>query len=372
VVWSAQPDLTKAVRNVTEASSTGNDATPILARQVRYLTGVARRAPSLHNTQPWRFTVSGDAIELQADASRQLTVDPDGREMFISCGAALYGLRLAVRSLGYLPEVEVLPGPGRGRLARVRLGLAVPMTAAERKMLGAVPHRHTHRGPFEVGPLPAGLFARLQDDARAEGAVLTEIEPGPALRRLTAVVAAAGRRQDRDLLSRAETSRWSHGVANPARDGVPAHAFPAEPARTPARLPQRDFDLGRGLGLLPAGDPPPPVIAALFTPGDSEREWLQAGQALNRLLLRAATEWVFARLNTQPLEDPLTRTLIREALELPGAPQMLMAFGVSRTAHPTARRPAADLIGPSRPAPGTPAGPVAAPQERHHRGPHGP
>ena len=332
---------------MTEASSTDNGATPILATQARYLTGVARRAPSLHNTQPWRFTVSGDAIELQADASRQLSVDPDGREMLISCGAALYGLRLAVRSLGYLPEVEILPGlAGQRRLAWVRLGPAAPMTADERKMLAAVPHRHTHRGPFEAGPLPAGLFARLRDDARTEGAALTQIEPGTALRRLTAVVAAAGRRQDRDPRSRAEISRWSHGVRSPARDGVPAHAFPAEPGRTPARLPQRDFDLGRGLGLLPTGDPSPPVTAALFTPGDSERDWLQAGEALHRLLLRAAAEWVFARLNTQPLEDPPTRTLIREGLELPGAPQMLLALGVSRTAHPTARRPAADLIGP--------------------------
>jgi len=332
---------------VTEASSTGNAATPILARQVRYLTGVARRAPSLHNTQPWRFTVSGDAIELRADVSRQLSVDPDGREMLISCGAALYGLRLAVRSLGYLPEVEILPGPaGQGALARVRLGPAAPMTAGERKMLVAVPHRHTHRGPFEAGPLPAGLFVRLRDDARAEGAVLTEIEPGPALRRLTAVVAVAGRRQDRDPRSRAEISRWSHEVTSPARDGVPAHAFPAGPARPRALLPQRDFDLGRGLGLSPAGGPPPPVTAALFTVGDSERDWLQAGQALHRLLLRAAAEWVFARLNTQPLEHPLTRTLITEGLELPGAPQMLLALGVSRTAHPTTRRSAADLIGP--------------------------
>ena len=333
---------------MTEASSaTDNDATPILARQARYLAEVAGRAPSLHNTQPWRFTVSGGAIELLADASRQLSVDPDGREMLLSCGAALYGLRLAVRSLGYLPEVEILPGPGGQRpLAQVRLGPPEPMTAGERKLLTAVPHRHTHRSAFEAGSLPAGLFARLQDDARAEGATLTEIEPGPALRRLTAMVAVAGRRQDRDPRSRAEISRWSHGVTSPTRDGVPAHAFPAEPARTPARLAQRDFDLGRGIGLASAGGPPPPVTAALCTPGDSQRDWLQVGQALHRLLLRAATEWVFARLNTQPLEDPLTRTLIKEGLELPGAPQMLLALGVSRTAHPTARRPAADLIGP--------------------------
>jgi nitroreductase len=335
------------VRNVTGASSTDSGATPTLARQARYLAGVARRAPSLHNTQPWRFTVSGDAIELRADASRRLSVDPDGREMLISCGAALYGLRLAVRSLGYWPEVELLPGPaGHRPLARVRLGPAAPMTAGERKMLAAVLRRHTHRGPFEAGPLPAGLFALLQDDARAEGATLAAIEPGPALRRLTAIAASAVRRQDRDPRLRAETSRWSHGVTSPARDGVPAHAFPATPGRMSARLPQRDFDLGRGLGLSPGGGPPPPVAAALFTAGDSERDWLRSGQALHRLLLRAASQWVFARLNTQPLEDPRTRAAIGDGLGLPGAPQMLLALGVSRTAHVTARRPAADLIGP--------------------------
>ena len=170
-------NVTEAVRNVTEANSNDSGATPILAAQADYLIGVAGRAPSLHNTQPWHFTVNDDAIELYADASRRLHVDPDGREMIISCGAALYGLRLAVRSLGYVPEVELLRGPSGPRaLARVRPGRPVPMTSEERKLLHAVPHRHTHRGPFEPGPLPAGLVGRLRADAQAEGATLTEIE----------------------------------------------------------------------------------------------------------------------------------------------------------------------------------------------------
>ena len=322
-------------------------ATRILTEQAGYLIGVAARAPSLHNTQPWHFAVSGDAIELYADASRQLLVDADGREMLISCGAALYGLRLAVRSLGYLPEVELLPGlAGRRPLARVRLGSAAPMTADERKMLVAVPHRHTHRGPFEVDPLPAGLLARLRDDARAEGATLTEIDPGPARKELMALVAAWGRRQDHDPRSRAETWWWGRDVTSPARDGVPAYAFPAVPGREPGQLPQRDFDLGRGVGLLPAGGPVPPVTAVLSTSGDGQEDWLRAGQALDRLLLHAASHWVFAALNTQWLEDVATRALIRDRLALPGAPQMLLALGISRTAHATARRPAADLIGP--------------------------
>jgi nitroreductase len=331
---------------VTEASSNDKEATPISTEQAAYLVGVAVRAPSLHNTQPWRFTVRGDAIELRADVSRQLRVDPDGREMIISCGAALYGLRLAVRSLGYRPEADLLPGPAGRPLARVRLGEAAPMVSDERKMLAAVPHRHTHRGPFEAGPLPAGLLARLRDDAQAEGATLTEIRPGPAREQLMARAAASGRTQDRDPRSRAETWWWSRDVTSTARDGVPAHSIAAKSIREAGQLPQRDFDLGRGLGLLPTGGPAPPVTAVLSTTGDGLADWLRAGQALYRLLLRAASQWVFAILNTQPLEDPATRALIRDRLSLPGEPQMLLALGVSRTAHPTARRPAADLIGP--------------------------
>ena len=327
-----------------------DDAARTMAGQAGYLIRLAARAPSLHNTQPWRFKVSQDALELYADTKRQLRVDPDGREMLISCGAALYGLRLAIRSLGRMPEVELLPNTaataGRRPLAQVRLGPAAPVTAAERQMLKALPHRHTHRGSFEPGPLPAGLLPRLQDDARAEGVTLIVIDSERAREELAAIVAASGRRQDRDPESRAETWLWSRDASSPARDGVPAHAFPAVPRREAGQLPQRDFDLGRGFGLLTADGPAAPVTAALFTLGDGEQDWLQAGQALHRLLLYAASQWVFACLNTQPLENVATRALIKDCLIGPGSPQMLLQLGISRTTHPTGRRPAAELTRP--------------------------
>ena len=97
----------------------GDDAwrqVPIPPGQAGYLIATAARAPSVQNTQPWRFRVSEYAIELYADPGRKLQVDRAGREMLISCGAALYGLRLAVRSLGHLPAVELLPDPARLRL----------------------------------------------------------------------------------------------------------------------------------------------------------------------------------------------------------------------------------------------------------------
>ena len=332
---------------------------PITASQAGYLVRVAARAPSLHNTQPWWFKVRPDAIELYADYSRQLGTDPIGRELLISCGAALFGLRLAVRSLGRMPEVELFgepahqlaePAPRLRLLARVRLGDPAPITPAERKMLEAVPHRHTHRGPFEPAPLPAGLLTGLRQDAATEGATLAVIDQDRVGRKLATLLATASRDQDLDPVSRAEILRWTRDPSSPARDGVPAHAFPAQPGPSPGRpspgwLPQRDFDLGRGLGRLAAGGPPAAVTGVLVTAGDGEEDWLRAGQALNRLLLHAARQWVFARLQTQPLQAGTIRELIGTRLALPGVPQMLLQFGVARTAHPTGRRPAADLTG---------------------------
>jgi hypothetical protein len=267
--------------------------------------------------------------------------------MLISCGAALFGLRLAVRSLGYVPMVELLPDPAQLRLlARGRMYPGEPMTGRERQLLTALPHRHTHRGPFAAEPLPAGLLAGLQHDALAEGATLALVDPALAYQRLADIVGAAAHRQDLDPAAQADMRRWSRATAAPARDGVPARAFPAKAGPQPGRLPQRDFDLGRDLGLLEGGGPPPAATAVLLTPGDGRADWLRAGQALHRLLAHAASEWVFASLYSQPLEAAAIRAVIRDRLVLPGAPQMLLQLGVAHTAQATARRPASDLIEP--------------------------
>jgi Nitroreductase family len=330
---------------VSKASDTGPD----LAERAGYLVEIAARAPSVHNTQPWRFTVTGQAIDLYADASRQLMEDPAGREMIISCGAALFGLWLAVRSLGYQPEVDLFPEASQRRLlARVRAGHPAPMTPDERAILQAVPHRHTHRSAFEPGPLPGGLLERLRDDAEAEGATLAIID-GPAYQRLTAILSSWSRWRDlyptspAEIRTRAETLRWTREAGSEARDGVPARAFPASAAHEAGRLPQRDFDLDRGWGFPPAGGPPAPVTALLVTPGEDEESWLRAGQALQRILLRAASQWVFARLQTQPLQSASVRAQIRGSLTPTGSPQLLLELGVARTSRSTARRPAGDL-----------------------------
>lgn len=325
-------------------------AVPIPAGCADGLVSTAARAPSIFNTQPWRFGVSRYSIELYCDPARKLRADLAGREMVISCGAALFGLRLAIRSLGYRPVVELFPDPDRLRLlARVRLGEPLPMTDLERQMLAALPHRHTHRGPFAPEPLPRGLLIGMQHDAVAEHATLALIDRPLAYDQLASVVARAARSQCLETGARADVRQWIRPPGSAARDGVPSSATAARPGRQPGTLPQRDLELGRGIGLLPPGGPPPGATAVLLTPGDTRADWLAAGQALHRLLARAATGWVFATLNSQPLEAASVRELIRARLALPGAPQLLLQFGVARTARATARRPPQELIEPAQP-----------------------
>jgi nitroreductase len=331
-----------------QAATAGPLPRRIPARTVTAMLATAARAPSVHNTQPWRFAVGPHAIDLYADPERRLGQDRKGREMLISCGAALFGLRLAVRGLGHLPAVSLFPDRSKPwLLARVALGPEAPVTEAERRMLAALPRRHTHRGAFDAAPLPTGLLPGLQHDALAEGAELVMADTPARYEKLAALAAEATSLQGQRAGARAEIRRWSRPPGSPARDGVPAAAFgPAGPA-VPGRLAQRDFDLGRHCGLLPAPgphEPPPAATAVLVTAGDTRLDWLRAGQALHRVLAHAATVWVSASLHTEPLEIPVIRDLIRARLALPGAPQMLLQFGPARTSLASARRPVADLL----------------------------
>lgn len=330
------------------------------------LLATAARAPSILNTQPWLFRVTMYTIELYADRSRKLSSDLTAREMLMSCGAALFGLRLAIRGIGYQPVVSLLPEPERPEvLAAVRLGKRAPLTDAERMMIGALPHRHTHRGAYAPGPLPQGLLIALQHDAVAEHASLALIDRSVDYTRLAGIVARAARTLSADGRSRADVSRWVRAPGSSARDGIPASAIAASTGPRPGRLVQRDLArdkraLARDKSLKPAeaggslkpaepGGAPPAATGILLTSADTKADWLRAGQALHRILTHAATYWIFATLYSQPFESAQTRALIRSTLGLPGAPHVLLEFGPARTTRPTARRPPEDIILGERP-----------------------
>jgi hypothetical protein len=134
-------------------------------------------APSVHNTQPWRFSVRGSRISLRADADRRLDVaDPDGREMLIGCGAALYNLWLSLRACGYEPVVRLLPDPERPHLlAEVYVDVGVGSVDDEAVRDHAhIRRRRTHRGGFRPEPVPAGVQTALRYAVENEGARLVQ------------------------------------------------------------------------------------------------------------------------------------------------------------------------------------------------------
>jgi hypothetical protein len=173
---------------------------PTAEEITRYVVAEAVWAPSVHNTQPWCFSAGGQQIRLYADVGRQLTAaDPGGREMMISCGAALFTARLALRSLGYVPETRVLPDPDDPTLvAQVSWHERAAVTEYERRLFGQVRQRRTHRGAFDPVPLSPELLAALREGVTRDGATLRIVTEGGQRAALAAVIETAERALRRD------------------------------------------------------------------------------------------------------------------------------------------------------------------------------
>ncbi len=324
---------------------------PLTAAEIAsYAVTAAVWAPSVHNTQPWRFTACGQQISLHADAGRQLTVaDPGGREMMISCGAALFTARLALRSLGYIPETSVLPDPGQPLLvARVSWQQRAARTGLEQRLFGQVRLRRTHRGGFDLVPLPPGLLSALRESAARYGAMLRIVADGGRRAALASAIQTAERAQRLDNGYVREMARWVSPPGSARTDGVPPAAYPARAEHTDPDFPGRDFAHGHGWGLPPLSTAPWPrsagIAALLTTTHDRPADWISAGQALQRILLTASSGGGAAALHTQPLELRWLREAIRAQLSDGAYPQMVLRFGTVTQAAASVRRPPGDVL----------------------------
>ncbi|HEY7016532.1 MAG TPA: nitroreductase family protein [Streptosporangiaceae bacterium] len=324
---------------------------PLAADEIaKYLVAEAVWAPSVHNTQPWRFTAGEQHLSLFADAGRQLLVaDQDGREMMISCGAALFTAWLAVRSLGYVPQISVLPDPARPLLvARVSWDRRAECTGFEQALLGQVRQRRTHRGGFDLVPLPAGLLATLRAGAARHGAMLRIVADDGRRAVLAAAVETAERAQRLDSEQLRELARWTPAPGQARTDGVLPTSYPARADHTDPDFPGRDFAHGHDWGLPPLSTAPWPrsagVAALLTTSHDRPDDWINAGQALQRILLTASTRGVAAAIHTQPLELGWLRESLRTQLSDGAYPQLVLRFGTVIQTAASVRRPPEDVL----------------------------
>lgn len=312
--------------------------------QLRQVVQAAGLAPSVHNTQPWRFLARPDRLELHAEPTRRLQVlDPDGRQLHLSCGAALFHARAAARALGLDVAVELLPDSSTpDHLADLVLTEGAAPSEDDIRLAAAILHRHTFRGTFDDRPLPEALIERLRLDAESESALLHEVSRSEDVLELEVLLSRADAEQEHDEPYRRELAQWvPNGETMP--DGIPATALATAAGSS---LRQRDFTLSHAAatdGSAPAADHP--AVFVLATVDDDPASWLRAGQALAAVVLRAADHGVQAQPLGQVTDVLAYRLRLRAVLGLVSRPQLVLRMGYATSRAATPRRVVDDVLG---------------------------
>jgi nitroreductase len=299
------------------------------------------RAPSSHNTQPWLFQVSESTISLYADRTRALPVnDPDNRELTISCGCALMNLRVAAAAEGLDVRIDALPDPVEPDwLARISFSVTPGAPVPEASLASFIEQRRTYRKRFLPRKVEAIALNLLLDAAQREGAWLRPLTTDSARHRAAELVAEGDAAQWANPSWRRELAVWMH----PRRRGdgltVPTLAAPV------ARFVVRTFDMGGGVGAKDRElAEESPLLAVLGTDGDQPRDWLLAGQALERVLLVACQNGLQASYLNEPIQVASLRSKLQDLVGA-GFPQILLRLGYPAEEIPVSpRRAVEDVI----------------------------
>ena len=276
------------------------------------LIETATAAPSVHNSQPWRFVarLADRVIEIYADPTRTLRRgDPRGRAVHIACGSALFNLRLAVAQAGCEPVARLLPSRRDPLLlASVRLAGPYRPRPAERDLYAAI-RRPADRRPLRGHSPPRGLLLALREAAALEGASLRQLDPVDVLPGIR-----GGRVQ-------APVKRATGGM-----------------------LAMRDFSPG------PDGNPVPPAVfgagaqlVVVSTSADDRASWLRAGQAAQRVLLLAAHRGLLA-VPVSPVPEVPDAPAHGEPAFDGEHPAMILRLGCGQQWPVATRRPVAQVL----------------------------
>ena len=288
---------------------------PDLAQAMRRAAVRATFAHSVRNTQPWRLVLSPFSLEVYADWTRRLRVlDPRGRQLLISCGSAVFNARVALAAAGYEAMVQRFPDLAEptllARLTATELRVdRVPIGALD----PAIEVRCANYQRFTDEPMPSAVVDTLIRAARDEGGELFPITQ-PQHRLATVHLSRqAAEVEDADPGYRAELRAWT--TPNPLDRG----------GRTAA-------DNGNQCQLV------------LGTRHDTPAAWLQAGQALERVLLETTQRSYAATPDTQVTEVAATNELLRRELGLTMHPHVLLHVGRAPPTPASRRRRLVEVL----------------------------
>lgn len=318
---------------------------------LKHLLNYAVLAPSSHNTQPWKFKIENDTIYLSADRTRLLPIaDPEGRELIISCGTALFNLRIALHHFGYAGKIVAFPDPNLPNLlACIQLGNSIQESGDEHLLFNAIQRRHTNRGNYEDWDIPESLLDWLKADASTEGIWMYTVKCDTKRQLVVDLVVQADHLQMENPNFRRELAAWMHKGDSSSHDGIPGYAFGVSEyldfAMPIFALVMRTFNLGntiaeRSRQLVTHS----PVIVVLGTEADTSADWLKAGQALERILLRGETVGLSASFLNQAIQVPALRNQLSKITDKHGFPQIILRMGYGSQVKPTPRRTLDEVI----------------------------
>lgn len=311
--------------------------------KLRFLLNYAVLAPSSHNTQPWLWKIGGNEIELWADTSRAMTaLDASGRELIMSCGAALHHLRLAIRAFGYADLISLLPEASQPHLmARVRLAKKVQASADDKLLFRSVAERHTNRQQFEDTELSHELMQVLQQEAAQEGAHLRFVQSPAERDQVIKLIEFGTLVQSHDADVRRDQADWIAPAHSRRRDGIPSRALGiSDWLSFIAPFALRVLDVGETQAdneVRIASNAP--LLVVLCTDEEGPKAWLAAGQALSRVLLRARAAEVSASFFSQPIAVDKAWVQLRHALNLRSFPQLIFRLGLAKNSDQISATP---------------------------------
>lgn len=337
------------LKSAWDVEPSGFPAKGTVEDAIRFCLRYAILAPSSHNTQPWWFRIHDDGVTVGLDVSRGLAVsDPDDREGVMSVGAALFNLRVALARFGLDAAVQSFPDPlDPEACARVDVRFGRGDALLE-PLFEAVSRRRTSHATFADTPVDPLLLTTVMGDAAAEGASL-RVFGGPQEReRLAALVSEGDRTQMASHPFRRELALWLRRPIDQALDGLHGcvSGSPLEELTLSDPLVVRTFDMG---GRRAARDRDlaigSPAMLVLSTAADGRSDWLRAGQALQRVLLRLTDAGLSAGFLNQAIEVADLRTLLAEMLADGTVPQLLIRVGHGPVPEPQPRRDLEQFLG---------------------------
>lgn len=319
---------------------------------VTHALTVACRAPSLHNSQPWRWVLDGGTLHLLADPDRVIhAADRGGREALISCGVVLDHFQVAMAAAGWTAIVDRLPDPGNPvHLAAID---CVPRGVTgddDRKRADAILRRRTDRLPFAAAPNWPNVEARLRDSVDSAAVRLTALDDDqrPELARASQLAEAL---RLYDSTYHAELGWWADPTPLPfaMTDGIPQSALvsAAESDRVDVG---RAFPVSRHGERRTAFGEDRSRIVVLTTYDESPDSVLRCGQALSAVLLDATLAGLATCTLTHLTEVAVCRNIVAELTGAGGFPQVLVRIGAvpsplaADVPPPTPRRPVRDIL----------------------------